>query len=111
MGPVTAPAPGKGSALGRVNLGDRVWGAVLTALGASVLLVAGLIVLELRRVAHPALQGGVAKFVRGTDWDPVQDSFGALPFIYGTLVTSAVALVVAVPVALGVAVFVTELAP
>jgi phosphate transport system permease protein len=50
-------------------------------------------------------------FILSTDWDPVQESFGALPFIYCTLVTSLVALIIAVPVGLGIAIFLSELAP
>jgi phosphate transport system permease protein len=50
-------------------------------------------------------------FLTGADWDPVADRFGALPFIYGTLMTSALALLVGVPVGLGAAVFLAELAP
>jgi phosphate transport system permease protein len=50
-------------------------------------------------------------FLWGTTWDPVQEIFGALPFLYGTLITSAVALVIAVPLGLGTALFLAELAP
>ena len=50
-------------------------------------------------------------FLFSTDWDPVQEKFGALPFIYGTIVTSVLALVLAVPVGLGIAIFLAELAP
>ena len=46
-----------------------------------------------------------------SDWDPVNESFGALPFIYGTLVSSLLALIIAVPLAIGVAVFTTEMCP
>jgi phosphate transport system permease protein len=51
------------------------------------------------------------KFFWSHDWDPVNDQFGALPFIYGTLVSSFLALVLAVPLAVGVAVFTTEMSP
>jgi phosphate transport system permease protein len=50
-------------------------------------------------------------FFTGSTWDPVSGDFGAMPFIYGTLVSSLVALVIAVPLAVGVSVFVTELCP
>jgi phosphate transport system permease protein len=53
---------------------------------------------------------GLGFFV-GTTWDPVAGDFGAMPFIYGTLVSSLVALVLAVPLAVGVSIFVTELCP
>jgi len=51
------------------------------------------------------------KFFVGTGWNPVTNDFGALPFVYGTLVSSIVALVIAVPLAVGVAVFLTEMCP
>jgi phosphate transport system permease protein len=51
------------------------------------------------------------KFFLGTNWDPVSGDFGAMPFIFGTLATSLIALVLAVPLALGVAIFLTELCP
>ena len=50
-------------------------------------------------------------FFKGQDWDPVSGTFGALPFIFGTLATSFLALLMAVPLALGVAIFLTELCP
>ncbi len=49
-------------------------------------------------------------FITGTDWDPIADKFGALPFIYGTLVSSAVALAIAIPLGVGSAIFLAELA-
>jgi phosphate transport system permease protein len=105
---VSTPAP----RLRRGRLGDRIWSALLGGIGGSVLLVAGLIVFVLARLAHPLYaKTGLVQFLRETNWDPVQESFGALPFIYGSLVTSAVAMVVAVPVALGVAICVGELVP
>ena len=50
-------------------------------------------------------------FLTGTDWDPVNKVFGALPFIYGTVASSAIALVIATPISLGVSIFVVELSP
>ncbi|HZX94944.1 MAG TPA: phosphate ABC transporter permease subunit PstC [Myxococcales bacterium] len=94
------------------NLPDRAWAVLLIALGLGVLLVAGLILAELWRIGGPALaHTGVKDFVTRTTWDPTRDLFGAAPYIYGTLVTSAVALVLAVPVSLGLALFLTEMAP
>jgi phosphate transport system permease protein len=51
------------------------------------------------------------KFFFRSEWDPVNDQFGALPFVYGTLVSSALALLIAVPLAIGVAVYITEMSP
>jgi phosphate transport system permease protein len=94
------------------HLGDRAFAVGVTALGGSVLLVVGVIVLVCARLSVPALSKiGFFHFLGGTDWNPVEDSFGALPFIYGTLVTSAVAIALAVPVAVGLALFLTEMSP
>jgi phosphate transport system permease protein len=76
-----------------------------------LLAIVGLIVAEL--AAHSLLawrQFGI-HFFFANEWDPVSGSFGALPFIYGTLVSSTVAVVLAVPLAIAVAVFVTEMCP
>jgi phosphate transport system permease protein len=54
---------------------------------------------------------GVIKFLTSTDWDPVRESFGALTNIYGTALTTVLSLVFAIPVALGIAIFLTEIAP
>lgn len=97
---------------GREHLGDRAFAVTLYGLGGVVLLVFGVIVLVCADLARPAFHAlGAWKFLAGTDWNPVESSFGALPFIYGTLVTSAVALALAVPVAVGLALFLTEMSP
>lgn len=54
---------------------------------------------------------GVIKFVTSTDWDPVKESFGALTNIYGTVVTTIFSLIISIPVAIGIAIFVTEISP
>ncbi|MBV8114082.1 MAG: phosphate ABC transporter permease subunit PstC, partial [Silvibacterium sp.] len=51
------------------------------------------------------------KFFFGSAWDPVNGNFGALPFVFGTLVSSLIALIIAVPLAVGVAIFITEMCP
>lgn len=103
------PEPSTGA---RMATGDRAWSALLGALGGLVLVVAGLILVVLGRVAAPAVQTlGLGTFLSSQDWDPISESFGALPFIYGTLVTSAIAIAVALPVSLGLAVFLSEMAP
>jgi len=103
------PGPGGGAA---VPAGDRIWNVGLTAIGSGMLLVAGLIVFELSCTAAPAVASiGVVPFVTGSDWDPVAEHFGALPFLYGTVVTSAVALALALPVSVGLALFLAEMGP
>ena len=94
------------------HVGDRVFAGSLTALGGAVLLLVGVITWVCGGLARPAIAKlGFWHFLAGTDWDPVQESFGALPFLYGTLMTSAVAIAVAVPVAVGLALFLTEMSP
>ena len=90
---------------------DRSARVAAFAFGASVLALTGLLAYQLW--AHSAAsrtQFGWAFFYTG-NWDPVAGDFGAAPFIYGTLVTSAIALLVAVPLGIGVSIFLAELAP
>ena len=81
------------------------------ASGGLVLLLLGGIILSLFIGGIAAFREFGPGFVFSTEWDPVHQKFGALVSIYGTLITSAIALVLAVPVAFGVAFFLTELAP
>jgi len=78
---------------------------------ASMILLLVAMVVELAMASSSSLTRFGLGFVVGTDWDPVHESFGALPFIFGTVVSSILALVIAVPIALGVAVFLSELCP
>jgi len=95
----------------RLASGDEVAHIITLIFAASIVLVTLLLVLELyRNSALPRHKFGWAFFVTSI-WDPVFENFGALPFIYGTLVTSAVALLIAVPLGVGAAIFLAELAP
>ena len=86
-----------------------VLGLRIMALFVIAIFVAIVVFLYLRSL--PVLHRDGLKFFYSTDWDPSSDSFGALPFIFGTLVTSFFSLIIAVPVAIGSAIFLTELAP
>jgi len=90
---------------------DRTFQSAITACGLSVLGVLALIVYELVNDSRLSWHAFGFKFFSATDWDPVNEVFGALPFIYGTLVSSLLALMIAVPLAIGVAVFTTEMCP
>ena len=90
---------------------DRIFRYAMTACGLAVLGVLGLIIYELMLGSGLSWHAFGFKFFAGTDWDPVTEQFGALPFIYGTLVSSLLALIIAVPLAVGVAVFTTEMCP
>ncbi len=78
---------------------------------ASILLVTVALVHQLYVNSTLPLHKFGFRFLTGRTWDPVSGDFGALPFIYGTLVTSALALLVAVPMGVGAAIFLSELAP
>lgn len=93
------------------NIGDIVfhWSTLLFAAG--VVLVCGLIAVQLVQAAWPSMTAFGIGFLFSSTWDPVHDIYGAWPFIFGTLMSSAVALLIAVPISLGTAIFLTELAP
>ncbi|MFL5264107.1 MAG: phosphate ABC transporter permease subunit PstC [Anaeromyxobacteraceae bacterium] len=110
--PARAAAPATPVRRGRgAHAGDKVYAATLGVLGGAVLAVVGVVVLELYAVARPALAQAGLGFLLGTDWDPVSGSFGALAFIYGTLVTSGIAICIALPVSVGLALFLAEMGP
>jgi phosphate transport system permease protein len=90
---------------------DRIFKSAMTACALAVLGVLVLIIYELVSGSGLSWHAFGFKFFGGSDWNPVSEQFGALPFIYGTLVSSLVALVIAVPLAVGVAVFTTEMCP
>src|SRR5262249_42747654 len=82
---------------------------LLIACALAVLGLLAFFVFELYRGSIPSIHQFGWKFFTTNDWDPVAGSFGALPFIYGTLVSSFLALLIAVPLAVGTAVFLTEM--
>jgi phosphate transport system permease protein len=90
---------------------DRVFRTVALAAGILVLVILGLIAYSTTKQAWPAFTHEGLSFVTSDNWNPTAGNFGALAFIYGTLVVSAIAIVIAVPVSVGVALFITELAP
>ncbi len=90
---------------------DRVFRSAMTTCGLAVLGVLVLIVYELISGSGLSWHAFGIKFFGGSDWDPVNIVFGALPFIFGTLVSSLLALIIAVPLSVGVAVFTTEMCP
>ncbi|MGA8438980.1 MAG: phosphate ABC transporter permease subunit PstC [Candidatus Sulfotelmatobacter sp.] len=93
------------------ELGDQVFKVAMLLCGLAVLGTLVLIVYELVLRSGPSWHAFGFKFFAGRDWDPVNEQFGALPFVYGTLVSSLLALIIAVPLSVGVAVFTTEMCP
>jgi phosphate transport system permease protein len=90
---------------------DRIFRSAMIICGLAVLAILVLIVYELVSGSRLSWHAFGFKFFAGSDWNPVSEQFGALPFIYGTLVSSLLALLIAVPLAIGVAVFTTEMCP
>ncbi|HVN27055.1 MAG TPA: phosphate ABC transporter permease subunit PstC, partial [Candidatus Binataceae bacterium] len=107
---VVAGEPRRRRFRGRL-FGDRIFG--LSTLGLALIVLGSIIVLAavLIQASSPALRQFGLHFLISTDWDPVNDIYGALPFIYGTAISSALALAIAVPLSLGVALCLSELAP
>ncbi|HET6780612.1 MAG TPA: phosphate ABC transporter permease subunit PstC [bacterium] len=91
--------------------GDRVFQVLLAAMAGGVPLIMGLMLVALIAAARPAIERFGFTFLVSSTWDPVAGEFGVLPFIYGTLVSSALALLISVPLGIGTAVFLSELAP
>jgi phosphate transport system permease protein len=96
---------------GRAGRGDVAFRWLALLAGLVVLAVLALIFFTTTNQARPAFQVAGVKFVTGTTWDPTHNEFGALALIYGTLLTSVIALILAVPVSVGIALFVNEAAP
>ena len=76
-----------------------------------ILLVLGIFGVLLRESFLSINKFGVIRFLTSTDWNPVKESFGAATTIYGTVITTVLALLIAVPTAIGIAIFVTEISP
>jgi phosphate transport system permease protein len=110
--PSAGPVAASRSFLARLREGDEIARLITFLFAASVVLVTLLLVFELwQDSVLPRHQFGF-NFFRTSVWDPnIKNEFGALPFIYGTLVTAAVSLLIAVPFGIGAAIFLAELAP
>jgi phosphate transport system permease protein len=92
-------------------LGDKIFRAILLIAATSILLiVVGIFVMMLQN-SMPTIERFGIGFLFGSEWKAAQEEFGALPFIYGTVVSSLLALVISVPVSLGIAIFLVEQAP
>lgn len=93
------------------SIGDRVYRFTTTAFALSIPLLLVLLAIEVAVAAWPALKQFHVSFLTSRDWDVVNGIFGAAPAIYGTIVSSLLALLIATPLAIGVAIFLSEFAP
>jgi phosphate transport system permease protein len=99
------------SRIGSAGPIDQVFRGVVTGLGSLVIVIFAGLVLLLFVDSWPSIQRYGLGFITSSTWDPVQEEFGAWPYIYGTLFSSVLALLIATPVAVGAAIFLAEYAP
>ena len=107
--PAVPPAPMRRPA--SRSVGDAVFAFAARASGVLVLVLLGAIIVTLFIGGLPAFRAFGPNFLIDANWDPVQKEFGGAVAIYGTVITSVLALLLAVPIAFGIAFFLTELAP
>ncbi|MGH8100703.1 MAG: phosphate ABC transporter permease subunit PstC [Chthoniobacterales bacterium] len=93
------------------RVGDKAFEWLTLGMAVAVIVLVFLIGWELARGSSLAIQKFGFRFLTTSKWDPVTEEFGALPFVYGTLVSSFIALLIAVPLSIATAVYLTELAP
>ena len=93
------------------NTGDAIFRSLMFLAALLVLLLVGSMIVALTVKSLPAIRLFGLSFLISQEWNPAADHFGALAFIYGTIVSSAIALLIAVPLSLGIAVFLVEQAP
>jgi phosphate transport system permease protein len=101
----------RAKALNRLRIGDIIFRTLTRAAAIGVLVILGGVIISLIDGALPAFRAFGLNFLVEERWNPVTERFGALAPIYGTLVTSFIAMLIAVPVGLLIAVFLTELCP
>jgi phosphate transport system permease protein len=94
-----------------VNKGDLIFRWLTALFALIIILILASMAVEMTRVSMASIKAFGARFLVSTTWDPVSDKYGALPFVYGTVVSSLLALLIAVPISLGIAIFLSELAP
>jgi phosphate transport system permease protein len=109
--PSAGPIAGSRSFLSRLREGDEIARIITFLFAASVVLITVLLVYELWIGSTLSRHKFGFTFFRTSVWDPIFEQFGALPFIYGTLVTAGLSLLIAVPLGIGAAIFLAELAP
>jgi phosphate transport system permease protein len=99
------------TAFARLHLGDRLFRLFVTAAATAIPVLLAFLVYELWTGAAPAIDKFGLDFIANDVWDPVAEEFGAWPLILGTLLSAFLALLIAVPLSLGVAIFLVEFAP
>jgi phosphate transport system permease protein len=93
------------------TLGDKIFRSILVVFATTIIVIVVAMIVMMVWNSVPSIQRFGLGFLTGRNWQPASDIFGALPFIYGTVVSSLIALVIAVPISLGIAIFLVEQAP
>lgn len=93
------------------TIGDKVFRTILLIAATSILLLVAAILFMMVQNSMPTITKYGIGFLYASEWVPAQEQFGALPFIWGTIVSSLIALIIAVPISLGIAIFLVEQAP
>jgi phosphate transport system permease protein len=93
------------------NLGDFIFENITRIFAFLILVLIIIMVYEMTRQSLPSIKKFGWGFITNTTWDPVTDVYGALPFIFGTIFSSLIALIIALPLSVGVAIFLSEFAP
>lgn len=91
--------------------GDLLFRYLTTCFAFSIFAILALMIVEMTSESMPSIKAFGWKFISSSDWDAVQEVFGALPYLYGSVVSSVLALLLATPLSIGAAVFITEIAP
>src|SRR4030042_4705704 len=94
------------------NPGDIIFSSITAVASCTVIIfIVGILFVLIKESSLAIEKFGVIQFLTSTEWNPVKESFGALTSIYGTIVTTVLSLLMAIPIALGIAVFITEISP
>jgi phosphate transport system permease protein len=94
------------------NPADLIFSSITAIASISVIVfIGGILYILFSESSLSIDKFGLLKFIVSTDWDPVRESFGAATSLYGTAITTVLSLIIAVPVAIGIAIFITEIAP
>jgi len=91
--------------------GDLIFRAITTVFAFSILIILAIMLAEMTKESLPSIRKFGWRFVTNSEWDAVQGVFGALPYLYGSVVSSVLALLLATPLSIGAAVFITEICP
>jgi phosphate transport system permease protein len=111
MPEIAAAGRDRRKVLRRLQLSDSGFRLLTLCSAAAVLVILGGVILSLVLGSLPAIREFGFSFLANQSWNPVTDKFGALAAVYGTLVTSVLAMIIAIPVGIGIAIFLTELCP